>query len=269
MKKIAIHSAPRSGSTWLGCIFDSNPFVKYCYQPLFSYALKGFLTDSSSLENIDSFFGTLLQSNDGFLLQKEAKQKGKIPIFPKREKPSHIVYKEVRYHHVLENLLEKDRTVKVIGLVRNPLNVINSWLKAPREFRKDLGWNEMDEWRFAPSKNQNKIEEYNGFEKWKEVTLLFEKLQKKYPDQFYLLQYELINQHPIKATVDLFKFCDLPMTEATHTFLNKSQAKTNKDAYSVFKQKNNDKKWKQELNPLIAQSIIRETENAGLSKFLS
>lgn len=42
MHKIAIHSVPRSGSTWLGEILNSSANVKYCFQPLFSYKFKEF-----------------------------------------------------------------------------------------------------------------------------------------------------------------------------------------------------------------------------------
>jgi hypothetical protein len=172
MKKVAIHSVPRSGSTWLGSIFDSHPNVAYRYQPLFSYTHKGVLTPNSSKKEIDTFFQDILYTTDDFVLQKAAIEAGKIPSFFK-ESPTHIVYKEVRYHHILSNLLEQDNEIIVIGLIRNPFAVIHSWLNAPKEFRKDLGWKEMEEWQFAPKKNLNKPEEFNGFEKWKEVRDLF------------------------------------------------------------------------------------------------
>ena len=55
--------------------------------------------------------------------------------------------------------------IKIILLVRNPLAVLASWLNAPREFRKDLGWKELEEWRFATAKNQDRQEEFYGYEK--------------------------------------------------------------------------------------------------------
>lgn len=68
--------------------------------------------------------------------------------------------------------------------------MINSWLNAPKEFKKELGWEELEEWRYAPKKNSVGLEEFNGFEKWKEVAHLFEKLQIKFPDRFYLIKYD-------------------------------------------------------------------------------
>ena len=52
MKLIAIHSMPRSGSTWLGSIIDSHPHICYKHQPLFSYCLKGYLDETSDYEKI-------------------------------------------------------------------------------------------------------------------------------------------------------------------------------------------------------------------------
>ncbi|NJL77038.1 MAG: hypothetical protein HC892_20515 [Saprospiraceae bacterium] len=81
--------------------------------------------------------------------------------------------------------MNQDKGVKIVGLIRNPLSVINSWLKAPKEFKRELGWNELEEWRYAPSKNLDRKEEFNGFEKWKEVALLFIQLQQVYPEKIY------------------------------------------------------------------------------------
>ena len=166
MKKVAIHSVPRSGSTWLGQIFNSHPDVAYRYQPLFSYAFKDRLNDHSTMEEIRKFFEELSLSQDKFLLQiEEGSLSNKYPVFEKNLPPTHVVYKEVRYHHIVENLLKQDNEILVIGLVRNPMAVMHSWLKSPREFRRDLGWDVMEEWRSGASKNAGKIEEFYGFDK--------------------------------------------------------------------------------------------------------
>ena len=51
MKRIAIHSAPRSGSSWLGQILNSSPKVCFRFQPLFSYAFKDYLNDNIKINN--------------------------------------------------------------------------------------------------------------------------------------------------------------------------------------------------------------------------
>ena len=54
-KTIALFGVPRSGTSWLGQIFDSCPDVIYKYQPLFSYAFKNRLNMQSSFDEISNF----------------------------------------------------------------------------------------------------------------------------------------------------------------------------------------------------------------------
>lgn len=268
MKQIAIHSAPRSGSTWLGQIFNSNPNVKYAYQPLFSYAFKSFLNENSSLEDIQLFFEKLYHTEDEFVNQSEGIKKGIIPEFKKENTIDYVVYKEVRYHYVIENLLKKNKDIKIIGLVRNPLSVISSWLKAPKEFRKDLGWVETEEWQFATKKNQNKPEEYNGFEKWKEVTKLFIRLEKEFPNQFMLVDYNDLLLDTEASVKEMFTFCQIPFTIETQEFITLAKETNNEDAYSVFKTKKVDNEWENNLDKEITEKIISDLKNTDLERFL-
>lgn len=265
MYRVAIHSVPRSGSTWLGSILDSSPNVAYRLQPLFSYGHKGQISENSSLEEIDTFFNDIYSTKDDFVLQIEAKAKQLIPSFPKK-KISHIVYKEVRYHYILRNLLEKDNALKVIGIIRNPFAVINSWLKAPKEFKKELGWSIEEEWRCAPIKNGGRIEEFNGFEKWKEVTFLFMDLKKKFPNRFYLLEYGDLLFNKKETVRKLFEFISLELTDTTLDFLNKSSNIHAADAYSVYKIKENDESWKKDLPSFIIEEIMNDKDFQMLNK---
>lgn len=259
MKRIAIHSVPRSGSTWLGTIFDAHPNVIYKLQPLFSYAFKDMLSPHSTQKEIDTFFDELEKTKDDFLDQKEGKQKGIIPTFSK-ELPKAIVYKEVRYHHVLKNLLEKDKNLKVVGLIRNPLSVISSWLKAPKEFRPEKGWKIEEEWRFASKKNLNKPEEFNGYEKWKEVMAMFEGLQENYPSRFYLLNYEGLLSNKVETVKNIFAFCGLNIHKQVIDFIQKSSSVDHIDAYSVFKNKKKDDSWKQDLPNYVIEEILSDPD---------
>ncbi len=265
--KIAIHSVPRSGSTWLGSIFNSCPQVIYKYQPLFSYAMKGFLNQNSSAQDIHDFFQKLSTMEDDFMDQLADKEKGNVPNFEKNNADV-VVYKEVRYHHILHNMLKNDSDVKVIGLVRNPMATISSWLNAPREFRADEGWKVDDEWRWAPKKNQNKIEEFNGFEKWKEVALLFEKLSKQYPQRFYLLNYDDLLNNTLQQVQSLFDFAGIVMTPQTEDFLKKSRSVSVNDAYGVYKKKTADDQWKNKLPESIVETIKTDLKDSILQKYL-
>jgi hypothetical protein len=237
MKRIAIHSVPRSGSTWLGSIFDSNPEVCYRYQPLFSYAHKGALSEFSSQADIANFFHTIQSSTDDFINQTEAKAQGIIPSFHKEDGYNCVVYKEVRYHYILENLLEQDEELILVGLIRNPIQVLSSWFNAPREFRKDLGWDEYEEWYEAKLKNGERREDYFGFKKWVETTELLERLSAKYPTRCRIVKYSELSNHVSATVKSLFEFCGLDFNHQTEEFILTSTSTTNTDVYSVFREK--------------------------------
>jgi hypothetical protein len=267
MIKIGIHGVPRSGTTWLGQLINSSPNVKYKYQPLFSYELKGFLNENATNEEINDFFIKLQNTESNFLDQIDGIQKGIIPTFQK-DTISHIVYKEVRYHHIIQNMLEQDSELKIIGIIRSPLASISSWLRSPKEFRKDLGWDEMEEWRNANKKNEQKPEEFYGFEKWKEAALLFESLQQTYPDRFYLISYNDLLSDTENEIKKLFSFSELAMNNQTIDFIKQSRSQNIVDTYSVFNSKTQDNDWKNQLNPVLINAIQNDLRNTTLEKYL-
>ena len=267
MRKVALHSVPRSGSTWLGEIFNSSPEVLYRYQPLFSYAFKGQLDPHSSAEEIDRFFREIAESDDEFVLQRAKRETGVLPAFDKT-RPECVVYKEVRYHHILENMLAVTDDVKVVGLVRNPLSVINSWLRAPREFRGDLGWKEDEEWRRAPKKNQGRPEEFAGFEKWVETAGLFLDLAAEHPRRFRLVEYGDLLARPLSVVEELFDWVGLHLHPQTKAFLAESRERTVDDPYSVYRGEPTDRAWQEQLDPGIAEAIVRSVAGTRLEPLL-
>jgi hypothetical protein len=266
VQKIAIHSVPRSGSTWLGNIFNSHPQVSFKYQPLFSYAFKDYLNDSSNASQIDEFFKAIHASNDAFINQKEGIEKDIIPVFKKDEVITHSCYKEVRYHHILENMLQECKTLKAILLIRNPLSVLQSWYKAPKEFKN--GWVFEEEWLNAPKKNLNKPEEFNGYNKWKEATSMFLKLKTEYNNQVHLMTYSDLLKNTNEEVHKAFKFCDLEFHAQTYQFLTTSKLIDHNDAYSVYKKRELDNSWK-ELSSHIIDFITKDLKNTDLEHFLN
>lgn len=267
IKRIAIHSAPRSGSSWLGSIFDSHPNVAYKFQPLWSFAFKNSLSENSSKHDIIEFFNRIKDSNDVYVNQLEGKENAIIPTFGKQEIEA-VVYKEVRYHYLLENMLTKDEGFKAVGLIRNPLSVLSSWYTAPREFRPDLGWSLEKEWKDAPSKNQNKKEEYNGFNKWVQLTELFLQLEIKYPEKFRVVRYDDLLENPIGPVQQLFEFCDLEFNEQTVRFISSTNKLHSTDPYSVYKKNQTDDKWKFVLPNSIVKEVIDALKSTPLESFL-
>lgn len=267
LNKVALHGVPRSGTSWLGSIIDSSSNVIYRHQPLFSYAFKSFLDENATEDKIDGFFQAIAKSQDNFLLQKDGKQKGLIPSFAKNT-PTHIVYKEARYHHIIENMMFKDDSVKVLGIVRNPKSVLSSWIEAPKEFDKE-NWDIFDEWKNAPSKNNNSKEEFYGYQKWKEVTELFLKLKDKYPDRFYLINYSQMLLNTEEEVKRIFDFLKLDFGIQTLDFLNRGQkVDLSGEAYSVFRINQSDDKWKKSLPKEISKAIDEDLIGTQLEKFL-
>lgn len=266
MTVFGIHSVPRSGSTWLGNIFNSHPHVNFKYQPLFSYSFKSYLDENSGIELIEDFFVKLGQSRDSFLNQEESIKEGLVPDFPKKSL-THLCYKEVRYHYILQNLLRTKEDFKVILLVRNPLAVLFSWYNAPKEFRKDKNWNFREEWRFGEKKNQMRKEEYYGYEKWKEATELFLKLQSSFPTRVRLVAYNKLLKEKEEVISQLFDFVGLKMTPQTANFIFHSTASHSPDPYSIYKTHKLDNKWKQLPEDIIAY-VKDDLMNTGLESFV-
>ena len=263
-----IHGLPRSGTSWLGEIFNSHPRVCYRFQPIFSYALKEFVTASSSREEIESFFDILQKINDPFLDQLEARASKALPVFEK-ETPSHVAYKEVRYHNILPNLLRKHPGVHVFLIVRDPRATIHSWWKSPKEFRGDLGWCIEQEWRYAICKNLNRPEEYNGFERWKEAVRLFVHLAESQSERVTLIRYADLLANPVGKATMLFHKVGLDLSDQTRSFLEQSRNHDgSRHRYSVFRTRSKDNEWIGSLPVYIAEEIERDVANTPLVKFL-
>jgi hypothetical protein len=265
--KVAVHGVPRSGTTWIGEIINSSPHTAYRYQPLFSYAHKDFLTASSATSEINEFFKRLLECEDEFTNQTAKRKAGDFPVF-KKDYVSHVVYKEVRYVNILFNMMRKTDDVVLVAVIRNPLSVTNSWLRAPREFRRDLGWSEMEEWRYALKKNLNRPEEYHGYEKWKESANIFLQLKKAFPGRVYIQKYCDLLMRPVSESKKLFDFIGLEFSEQTRRFLSDSAATEREDSYAVFRKNQSDSKWKDQLDTAIAQEILDDLEGTNLEIFV-
>ncbi|MCH9661355.1 MAG: sulfotransferase [Bacteroidetes bacterium] len=265
MHNIVIHGAPRSGTTWLSNILNSNEAVAYRQQPLFSYAFKGFLSERSTTSEIQDFFDKILSSEDEYLHQINEIAHGKVPSFEKCSL-THLVYKETRYHYILDNLLKNSNT-QFIGIIRNPLSVLHSFFNAPSEFKNE--WSKEEEWMNAPKKNEGKRENYFGYQKWKETANLFHDLQGSYgEDRVKIVAYDELLTNTIQQTHDIFDWIGLSVTEQTSHFIQASKSENNSNAYSVYKTKMFDDGWKGKLPQSIVEFIAKDLQNTKLAKYL-
>ena len=264
MQKIAIHSVPRSGSTWLGEILNSSPVVKYCYQPLYSYRFKDFLNHNSSKKSIDRFFSLLSTTTDEYICQTSQREAGTLPIEKKSDLISHVIYKETHHHHIIENLLRKDETTKFILLVRDPIEVMNSWINAPKEF--DPSWDVKTQLLSGELKNLGKKENFFGLDAWVQTTTIFEHLAKEYPKRVLLLKYSVLKRSSLQTAESIFEFCGLKLTESTSSFLRESSEKQVSDTYSVFR---GGKMSRISLDDNLVKTITTYVNDAGLSRYIN
>ena len=265
---VSIHGAPRSGTSWVGQIFESSPDVRYKFQPLFSYAFKERVNLNSSSNDLAYYFNAIYNFKDDFLDQTAEKLKGIYPIFEnKNSTPKFLVTKMVRYHYLIPHFIEFVPNIKIIAIVRHPCGVINSWRKAPKEFNPT--WNLSAEWEFAQSKNRFRPEEYYGFIKWKELTKLFLEMEKKYKNSIQIIQYEHLLDHPVNVTEMMFEFSGLNVEQQTLDFIQNSTTINQSDEYSVFKGGKKLYDWENELDSIIKEKVLKDLEGTEFERFLN
>ncbi len=262
---ITIVGTPRSGTSWLGQTIDSCPIVVYRYQPIFSYAFKNAVNINSSKEDFEKFFKDIYNSNDDFLLRKDMRKDGHYPIFLKDENEKVLAFKNVRYHYLLEKMIVYFPNLQILGIVRHPCGVLNSWFTNPKEF--PVGADPLNEWRYGKIRNIGP-EEFWGFEKWKELTHMFIKFEREFPKQFKIVIYGKMVEKPIEVAKEIFEFVKLDFTDQTEKFLESSHKIHDDNESAVFKDKKVKDKWQWELDKRIQKEIISELEGTILEQFL-
>jgi hypothetical protein len=253
ISSVTILSVPRSGSSWLGQIFNSSPDTVYRFQPNFAYSFPGKITAESTEKDIEDFKCNLLTTDDPFVLGTTPLAKRKSVPFSKGE-TSLLVWKEVHALHLAEKLLRAPNT-KVIGLVRSPFGVLASWARAPKEF--DADWDLASEWQHAQKKNAGSIDKHYGFLAWKTITLDFLRLALQYPERMRICSYRQLIDDPEATVSQLFKYAELEFGEQTRDLLLGSSSETDEDPYSTNKRVTRDDKWKSSL----PQEIIDEIKS--------
>jgi hypothetical protein len=263
---VLVAGVARSGTSWLGQIFDSSPVVHYRFQPLFSYAFKNRLNYESGKSEIEKFFVELFESDDPFLLQTDKRETGQYPCFIKNQSLGALVIKENRYQYLFGRLVSLIDNIKMVCIVRNPCAVIKSWANNPKEFPE--GSSLADEWRFGACKNQGREEEFFGFYKWREVSNLYLDLQDKFPQKVMVVNYENLVSDTMSQVENLFEFCGIEMSPQTEKFIVDCNSMSIDTPYSVFKDKSVKDRWRGELPQEIIDEIYIELKGTRLEKFL-
>lgn len=265
---IGIHGAPRSGTSWLGQLFNSHPHVAYRYQPFFSYAFRDRIHHASSPIQLEKLFEDLLHTEDDFVLQRRKERLARyLPHFHKAES-THLVYKEVRFHQLTETILSRLPEAKVVGIMRDPRAVLASWYLAPREFNPE--WDFATEWRTAESKNEGKAENWYGFERWKQLAGMFLELEQRFDQQFMIVDYSSLVSDTGRLLKLLFDFCGLRWCRQTEDFIADSKSMDDDDPYGVMRgSRTRSRSWRQTLHPDIAEAIWKDLRQTPYTRFLT
>lgn len=256
---------PRSGTSWVGQIFDSAPSVAFRMEPLFSYQFKNIISESSSKEEVAKFFSKVYLSDDDFIHQKENRSKGSYFSFEKNENPELLVVKTTRHHELLERYLTLIDSIEVVSIVRHPCAVINSWINTKREFTAK-GCTVENDWR-SGSCRKDGVGEFWGFDDWLSVTHQHQALCQKYTN-FNIVKYADLVHGLEDVTSKLFTQLSIPYTNQTIVFLKNCHNMHHDDPYSVYKSTDVENKWKDELDETIVKEIIKETVESGLGDYL-
>lgn len=264
MKKIiGLYGVPRSGTSWLGEILNSSSELIYKFQPQFSYAFRDRITKDSTYEEMISSFQEMMVSQDDFINRKNERAEGKFPSFNKNPHDIDILaYKEVRFLYDIHNLLENCSQFLLIGIIRNPIDTLNSWINAPKEYKQE--WVIEDEWRFAKLKNQNLQENFYGFEKWKEAVKIFNRMKNIYEERVYIIKYEDLVLNPKQETKNLFSFCGIKYEKQTDSFIDDSTTRQVDDAYAVYRNKSSQ--YERYLSKTIEEEIMKEVREDDILK---
>ncbi|MFC1484262.1 sulfotransferase [Candidatus Neomarinimicrobiota bacterium] len=263
---IVIVGMPRSGTSWLSQIIDSCQEVRFRLSPFFSYAFKNAVTETSTKEEYKAVFDGAYLAHDDFMEQTRNRERDHYPTFEQKNTDAeYLAIKMTRFHNLIPTMLKYFENMKMVAIVRHPCGVIHSWLTTPKEFPQNA--DPRVEWRTGKCRKTGP-EEFWGFEDWKAVTRLHVQLEKEYPGNFFLMQYEDLVNEPVAITKELFRFLGLVYTSQAEEFLVDSQNRHDNDPYATFKHPGVKDRWRSSLQPQIQTEIIREIEQTDLERFL-
>lgn len=262
---IWLSGMPRSGTNWASQIFASSPQIRAKFCPLYSYEFKNELDENSTPEDWEAFFPRVYDTQSDYMDQEYLRRDGHVPDFKEKEdQPPILFIKSIRFHNLIEGILRKHSGIRFVGMVRDPRAAIHSWLSNPLEFPKDA--DPVKEWRTGACRKTG-AGEFWGFDDWKFVAGLYLKLQKEWPERFFLIRYENLVANPVDRTRELFQHLDIPFHDQTQSFLTECHQHHSDHKRSVFKKPDAINTWKNCLAPDIIKTIEGEINGTPLAQF--
>ncbi|ESQ14155.1 MAG TPA: sulfotransferase [Chromatiaceae bacterium] len=255
----------RSGSSWVGQILASHPQVCFRFQPLFAYEFKGRVDEDSSKEDFGRLFRDMGMSAGRFLRQEDKMASGEYPARYESGDETILAFKENRYQSLIAPMLRKVAELRLIGLVRHPCAVLNSWRKNTKEF--PAGADFQKEWRHGMCKNSGP-EDYFGYYRWKEVSHLYLDLADQFPDRVLVQRYEDLVENPAAGSEAMLRFCGLDYAPEVAAFVEESTSSHHESYYAVYKNASVAVKWREEMPEEIVEEIYADLRGTRLEQFL-
>ncbi|HKX46391.1 MAG TPA: sulfotransferase [Planctomycetota bacterium] len=256
----------RSGTSWIGQILAAHPRVRFRFQPLFAYEFQGRVDEGSPAEAYERLFDELFESRADFLLQRDKRASGEYPELRETGAEDVLAFKENRYQSVIAPMLRRVPRLSVVGIVRNPCAVLNSWRQNAKEFPPGADFER--EWRHGLCKNRGP-QDYFGYYRWKEVAHLYLDLAAQHPERFHLLHYEQAVREPAAEAAKLLAFCGLGPDPAVDAFVRASTSTHHASYYAVFKGAEVADRWRAEMPPHVVAEIEADLCGTRLERFLA
>lgn len=228
------------------------------YQPLHSYSFPYALDRFADYQTILQFNSLLAQSGDPYLSTGQAGEAFGGGVVPDNQVLSkRLLIKETHCFQEMANVLRRLPEASLIGVVRNPVATIASWVNNPGEFRPE--WSALEQWRDATLKNAEHPGNMFGFESWKKCLRELAELKKEFPDRVVVVKYEDLLKHRSRLFGKLYDFLGLADKNLGQERLQETSTYSSSHDHSVFRTQ--PRHGHGTLQPEIVQQIEREMGN--------
>jgi len=263
---IIVAGMPRSGTTWVGQIFDSHPDVAYRVCPLFCHSLKNAVAFDDPRAAWERVFEKSFLAPTDYMLETRGRLAGDLPAFSvKAVPPRRLVLKFDHHQNLVRRALELFADLRVVALVRNPCAAIDSWLRAPKEFPADA--DPLMHWRDGSIKKRWPGDHF-GFNDWVWMTKEFLSLERMWPARVEVIRYEDLVAGGWSSGESLLVRCGLTPHSAAARFVQESQSRHSDATYGVFKNARVMDAWQERLPLTIRMEIENQVRGTPLERFL-
>ena len=217
------------------------------------------------MEELDIFFAALQASEDPYIRRESLAHEAGELIPEDRKSLTHLVLKEVHDFPAIANAIHRDKSINLIGLVRDPVAVLKSWISAPGEWSPD--WNIEEEWFYANEKNCQYRGNHFGVKAWLETTEALLQLERERPSQVTLLKYRDLKEEPSVVVAAILGSLGLDLSPEVKDLIQRGREASDSNPYSIFRGAVGD--YAHSVIPDFISKKTREiTSRKGLGDFL-